>query len=74
MKTQAYHSKPLSEAENDALLRFLNRVVTSTKNESIRRVAKSLFNLLSRERYEHMSDGPEDKEDPPIWWGGKTGD
>lgn len=42
--------KPLDSAERDTVLGFLLRIAETNAHEAIRRVAKSLFNLLSRER------------------------
>lgn len=41
----------LSSVEIDTLLGYLLRVSETSQSESIRRVAKSLFALLSREKY-----------------------
>lgn len=45
------NTSPLTDTEKNLLLRLLLRLEASTASQAIKRVAKSLFNLLSRERY-----------------------
>lgn len=41
----------LSDEELDVLLRFLQRIQHSSEDDTVRRVAKSLFTLLTQEKY-----------------------
>lgn len=44
-------TQPLNTSEIDALLAFLLRVSETSTNDTIKRLAKSLFNVISRDKY-----------------------
>ena len=48
--------KPLEEKEEERLLQLLLRLFQSTKNQNIKRVAKSLFGLLTQHRFTTNED------------------
>ena len=48
--------KPLEEKEEEKLLQLLLRLFQSTKNQNIKRVAKSLFGLLTQQRFTPNED------------------
>lgn len=45
------NQKPLEPEEKSLLLRFLSRLIANTKNETIHRIANSLFILLVKQKY-----------------------
>ena len=51
MQDKQTEAQPLSDREHDALLRFLQRIIATTTNETVRRVANSLFTVLTKDRY-----------------------
>lgn len=44
-------TKPLNDKELELILTLILRLYTSTNSQDIKRVAKSLFNLLTRYRF-----------------------
>lgn len=48
---QTDKQQPLSTVELDTLLKFLQRILATSASDTIRRVAKSLFTVLTEEKY-----------------------
>ncbi len=45
----------MTNEDHEALLHLLSKLLDSTEHQSIIRVAKSLFNLLTRDKYKNSS-------------------
>lgn len=50
--------KPLNEDELNRLCNYLLRIYKTSKNQGIKRVAKSLFNLLTENRFSTIDKLP----------------